>query len=495
MDALDLYARFAKSHFGIGGWGHENVPRDGQNPKSATCAEREGVAMDAYIQLQQSMFSHEAGRAGRGSWGKTISSPPNAPRIAEREGVDEYARACQSVISLGQGWAVRATPSPSEHPPACVNANREGIDAYGVATRGLLGKPSFGASAKPDNPRSEPSATREGIDAYAVRTQAFLQDRLADTTWAYARNYPSGRFANRQREGIDMYELAHQGLHRQIGESVSFGYQVQDAGKNTGAPALREGVDVNQYTAIAQSTFGHGGSGWGKSLTNGGAFNATLNNFSANAREGVHTPIPAEIPDMVGFVLPFADGADFLFYRTPAKCETVNDNGRLADFTRAWVDHPQRIAALLESGELGEDATLFDIAETALEEGWEWEVDYIHPIIAHWRIARAVYGAAMSRLKRAQIERRTPLQVIETYQHETSLILAMPPPGTADGEMVEVAEALAAAQGERAMFVPPANPAERILIDAGFYRKGNLFHSWEPAQESDSPNEYQTRFA
>ena len=372
--ALDQYALRAKSVYAIGGFGIETAPRESENPKAQTVAIREGVhSVDCYTQLTQSMFAHEAKRAGRGSWGKKVDSPPAAHTLSGREGMDAYA-------------------------------------------------------------------------------------------------------------------IVRMGLFNQQHERASFSYQRQEADKSTYGSARREGVimGMDAYIGQAQSMFGYGtASGWGKSIANYGSYNSTLNAHAANGREGVVHTRETVLPDRIGLVLPYEGSYPILLKRPPVKCETIGDYGenRLYEMSEAWVLYPHMLADLVwDAAREGLPLTCDDMLDMARFALYDMPVytplnDAVYEA-AYEYLADTLYGLMVTRFKRAQVEQRPPLQVIETYQHETSLILAIPPADITDTDGADMAKALISAVGDRAAILPPESVAANILAGNGFGRTENLYHSW-----------------
>ena len=202
--------------------------------------------------------------------------------------------------------------------------------------------------------------------------------------------------------------------------------------------------------------------------------------------EGIVHAQESVLPNRIGLVLPYEGSYPILLKRPPVKCETIGDYGenRLYEMSEAWVLYPHMLADLIwDAAREGLPLTCDDMLDMARFALYDMPIytplnDAVYEA-AYEYLADTLYGLMVTRFKRAQVEQRPPLQVIETYQHETSLILAIPPADITDADGADMAKALISAVGDRAAILPPESVAAKILAGNGFGRTENLYHSWE----------------
>ena len=389
------------------------------------------LAMDNYIHLYQSMFSHQAERSGRGSWGKTISSPANSYTVSRREGLDMSELSVDAYVQL--------TQSINAH-----QAERSG--------RGSWGKKIA------SQPYGLVTMRREGLAG--MNHAVFCYMLSAHSLFC---NY-RGNSEPKSAEGIDMDMIKRQ--------------------------------DV--YTTQSQGGLGNVVGGWETSETNQRGAHFTLKSHLSSVSEGAphhraaFSLISDRMPERVGLVLPYDDGLPILLASLPSKCEVLNSFGsRLVIFSKAWVKYPQRLASMIEQiseceipPQVDPSVIMLQIAELVYSQEQGWPEDELDEVSAYEYLASTFYGAMMVRLKRAQIEFRPPLKVIETYQHENSLIIATPPTSQTPSEAREMADALVNAIGDRAAIVTPDSHAVETFAKNDWnvtdFGCGTLWTSYSP---------------
>ena len=192
-----------------------------------------------------------------------------------------------------------------------------------------------------------------------------------------------------------------------------------------------------------------------------------------------------------GLNLPYGglNGIHVLLASAPSECDMINDaDGKIVMLSQAWIEHPHRLAAVMEELRTWEDfypaplgvrtdpiAVMLRMAELVCAPGQTWaedEKDEDPDVIPPFEyISATPYGGILRRLKRALTENFPPLVALKGYQYEDELTVATPPLAQSASDAKEMADALIAAKGDRAAIVNPDSVAVDAFVKNGWFSK------------------------
>lgn len=237
-------------------------------------------------------------------------------------------------------------------------------------------------------------------------------------------------------------------------KAKTWGFNVGTEARSANMKANREGIRAEDAAVVQdQAQGGSQNAGWG---SNRFGERKHPRNHSIERRQGVRPKeetvdninIKDYIDDRAGLVVPYGAGLPLLLALPPTKCETIGDElGIIDDLFRAARDHANPLMDMLQGWQMEEETSLREMVAVALL-ALQTE-EYADQLYAHRAIAQTAYGRVLGRLKRVQVESKTPLEIVESYQHETSNILVAPPDGLTGEDIDDMAAALYKAAGRR----------------------------------------------
>src|SRR5262245_34372367 len=161
----------------------------------------------------------------------------------------------------------------------------------------------------------------------------------------------------------------------------------------------------------------------------------------------------ARLPPHEVYLEPFFGSGAVFFTKAPSRLETINDrDGAVVNLFRAVRDYPEQLAYALDltpwaraewarcwehpqAGDVVEDARRFLVRTWQnyggipyTRKGWRHSTTRdLRPYPEQWANLPGRIAALTERLRRAQIECTTALDVIARYDHPETLIYADPP--------------------------------------------------------------------
>lgn len=316
--------------------------------------------------------------------------------------------------------------------PADTSAIRQVVaaDAQSLREQGFNSKDGWNAKINPvSEGRSKVSSNRQGVavDADTVVEQAMMSSQNGGWRSNRTPKPQANPIAARHGVGAEAADVAVTTGASMCGTQNGFGKAV-DGGKRESvavANASRQGVDVQQMHA--HGVFGKPGY-FGTVIDP----NTHPQSVSESNRQGVpHSKDNVVLPpgwnaQPAGYVIPIdgRDGIEILLSYPPTKCETVCDeSGLIYDLFYAARERPRALLlAGVESVQSVADAIA--LSQTVLSADYgHVDTDELDPLPSWRQIANTWYGAMLWRLKRAQVEDKTPDEVRDAYTHETSAML------------------------------------------------------------------------